>query len=184
MLRSRARLSPRFGRPAKSLLAAAFVVALGAGAPRAAHAQIVRSDLWATDANVTGIVTSATTAYICGSFTHVGPPTGSCAPLDATTAKATAFPGAVGRVWAAVPDGTGGWFVAGATTYNGVSRPGLAHLAADYSLLPWNPGPIDGSVRSLAVKNNVLYAGGLFNNVNGQPRAHLVALDATTAAVL
>jgi len=182
---SRETLVPSHGRPANPLRAAVIVAVVGVAVATSSHAQTVRSDLYATDGDVSAIATSANTIYIAGSFSRVGPPTGSCAPLDATTAKATAFPAVVGRVLAAVADGSGGWFIAVfISQVTGVPRNGLAHLASDYSLTSWDPGIVTGTVRTLARSGTTLVIGGDFTSVGGQSRANLAAIDVGSASVL
>src|SRR5690606_30461268 len=49
------------------------------------------------------------------------------------------------------------------------------------TLLDWNPGA-NGTVRTLAVHSNVLYAGGSFTQARGQPRNHLAAFTVANGA--
>ncbi len=44
---------------------------------------------------------------------------------------------------------------------------------------PWNPNA-NSAVRAIAVSGSTVYVGGYFNNIGGQPRNRIAALDATT----
>jgi hypothetical protein len=55
------------------------------------------------------------------------------------------------------------------------------------ALLPWDPSiydPAVPTVKSIAVQGNIVYIGGTFSHVGGQPRGCLAAVDADSAAVL
>jgi hypothetical protein len=46
-----------------------------------------------------------------------------------------------GRVLAGVSDGAGGWFIGGDfRSVGGIQRSNLAHVLADKSIGPWDPG--------------------------------------------
>jgi hypothetical protein len=69
---------------------------------------------------------------------------------------------------------------------SGVARSGVAALnTSDGSLQSWNPGPSAGvaSVETLAVSAGVLYVGGSFTEMGGQPRASLAAFTTSTGAL-
>ena len=54
------------------------------------------------------------------------------------------------------------WFIGGYfTAVGGIPRPGIAHVAADGSVSPWNRSP-NGAVLTLTLHGSRLYAGGLF----------------------
>ncbi|MCS6989586.1 MAG: T9SS type A sorting domain-containing protein [Chloroherpetonaceae bacterium] len=148
-----------------------------------ARAQTVNENLWVTDGTVYAVVTVGNTAYIGGSFTQVGPATGSGVALDATSGvRDAAFPKVLGNIRAVVPDGSGGWIIGGDfTAVGGVPRNYLARIRADKTLDPnWNPN-VDGTVGALAVSGGVVYAGGWFTTVNGSiARNYLAAFDLTT----
>ena len=105
--------------------------------------------LWETNGWVNAIAQSGDTIYLGGSFGYVGPHTGSGVPITVDTGAAdTDFPPVDGgSVFAAVPDGSGGWFIGGFfTTVEGVARRGLAHIRADGALdRDWSPS-VNGSV--------------------------------------
>ena len=62
-----------------------------------------------------------------------------------------------------------------------VRETNLAHIRADGTLAPWNPG-VDNAVRVLAVSGNTVYAAGFFTTLGGQPRDLLGAVDGTTGS--
>jgi len=101
-----------------------------------------------------------------------------------------------GLVSAAVPDGSGGWFIGGNFSHvAGQRRAGLAHVRADGELdRRWAPkvkapkGPTmshetSNGAHALAVVGNTLYVGGDFTAINGRRRNGLAAVDATTGRV-
>jgi hypothetical protein len=108
-----------------------------------------------------------------------------------TTVSATpsATPGFDGMVYATAYAGTT-LYVAGdfSNAIVGTKRYPRARLAAintqSGALLPWAPSA-DATVRALAVdpETGIVYAGGAFTVVDGQPRTALAALDPGTGAL-
>jgi hypothetical protein len=72
---------------------------------------------------------------------------------------------------------------------NGSTRPNLAAIdATSGALNAWNPIAGDGKttsqyINTLDISGNAVYIGGLFNQINGTPRTHLAAVDATTGTL-
>ena len=163
-----------------------YIITPFAPAAHAEGAVLPREDVWLTDGEVSNVIPTDGLVYLGGSFSYVGPNTGGGAPVDLDTRIALELaPRMSGAVWDAVPDGTGGWFVAGAFT--DVAGSGLGHLVRirpDGSLDPgWAPNP-DGAVHALALSGSTLYLGGFFEAVDGLPRTRVAAVDATTGGVL
>lgn len=160
-------------------LAACALLAAGA-----ATAQTVREDLPIANGTVNAVAVSGTTLYLGGSFSAIGPTSGTGVPIDGTTgAPVSGYPRVDGLINAVVSDGAGGWFIGGQfTTVGGVARANLAHVLADNSVAPWNPGA-SGQVLALALDGGTLYAGGSFSAVGGQSRSNLAAIDAGTGVV-
>jgi len=146
-----------------------------------ARAQTVAPNFYITNGQVVTQVLRGNTLYIGGMFNFVGPVTGSGVPVDVTTgAPASGFPRVNGTVMAAIPDGAGGWFIGGQFVAVGASaRSNLAHVLADQSVDPWNPGA-NGIVRTLVLRSGVLYAGGDFTTLGGITRNRIGAVDAST----
>lgn len=96
-----------------------------------------------------------------------------------------------GIITSAVPDGEGGWFIAGAfTAVDSTPRAHLAHIGPDGSLDPsWTPslsgpGPADYTYASLAAGAGRVYVAGTFSEVNGQSVGNVASLDATAGALI
>jgi hypothetical protein len=139
-------------------------------------------DFYVTNGIVYSIVASQDTVYIGGSFTYVGPNTGSGVPIDTTTGnRVSPFPKVNGGVYAVVPDGSGGWFIGGGFTRVGTTnRNRLAHILSDGSVDPnFNPNA-NNTVWCLLLSGSTLYAGGDFTNIGGQLRNRIAALDIST----
>jgi hypothetical protein len=121
--------------------------------------------------------------YAGGSFATIGGQSRSgLAALDPVSGLATAWsPNPTGNVLALAVGS--GFVVAGGsfTDIGGQARSGLAALDPTSGLATtWNPDPVgilDPSVHALAVGNGVVYAGGSFTSIGGQPRNNLAALD-------
>lgn len=152
-----------------------------------ACAQAVDTTLWCFSPGdrVLAIGKLGHTIYLGGSFLFVGPSTGGGVPCDVRSAAPLAnHPRVVGRVYAVVADGQGGWYIGGLFSYvGGQPRTNLAHILADGSVSAWAPDP-DLEVSAIALAGGVVYVGGDFNFVGGMPRAHLVALSPSSSTPL
>ncbi len=145
-----------------------------------ASAQSHRQDQFITNGWVDCMVELDGKLYIGGEFSEVGPPTGAAVPIDKATGLAQGLPKVMGQVFAVASDGAGGWYLGGLFTHvAGQPRQNLAHVLADQSVSPWNPG-VSGAVRSLLVNGNNVYVGGSFSFLGGQYRPLLGSVDAVT----
>lgn len=181
----------RLSRP----FCASALVVLAVVLSAAPHAQTDRfPDLWLAAGRVEGMAVLGDTLFVTGRFGAVGPPTGQLAVLDKTTGQAdTSYPrvDAPGTgVLVTLPDGAGGYY-AGGEFFNFGEQPrlNLAHVLSDGTIDPgFRPDPsiagASGFVEALVLDDNVLYVGGRFDTVGGQPREDLAALDAVTGAAL
>jgi hypothetical protein len=176
-----------------------IAIALALLATTPASAQVVQPDFWGTDGEVTSIARVGNTIYLAGSFSNVGPATGGAVPIDRRTGEPwPSFQRVNGIVHAVIPDGDGGWFVGGDfTAVEGEPHHNVAHLRADGTVDPWDPGVGDveyvirsgtvnpiHTVSALGLAGDVLYIGGRFEAVGGQPRHAIAAVNATTGALL
>jgi beta-propeller uncharacterized protein DUF5122 len=150
---------------------------------------VARADAWVTNGQVRAVVQTGSTIYLGGSFTYVGPPTGSFVLLgQGSGAPNLSLPRANGTIAAVAADGTGGWYIGGTfTLVGGVTRNRLAHIHADGTLDPaWDPNASAGAppaivmVNTLVVSGTTVYVGGSFTSIGGQTRNSIAALDATT----
>src|SRR6188472_426028 len=73
------------------------------------------ADWWTTDGSVTGLAPGpADSVFVDGTFGVVGPAAGGWVVLDAASGQRDAtWPALDGAVFAAAPDGSGGWFLGG-----------------------------------------------------------------------
>src|SRR5581483_529551 len=194
-LRPRLRLSATGRTTGAALLGAALVAGSLAGAlPRAAAAvDATPLGTWTTNGDVNSVFAAGGRIYLGGDFDQVGPDTGSGVPLDAATgARPAVFPQVNGPVFAAVPDGSGGWYIGGLFTRVGdKSRQNAARILADGTVGGWNPNT-DSTVRAIAVSKapgaNVAWIGGDFTVLNkaSTPVAAggLAATNANTGAAI
>jgi hypothetical protein len=123
--------------------------------------------------------------YIGGSFATVGLHTGPFAVVGATSgAPVRGLPIVQGEVWCVLPDGVGGWYVAGDIFAVGdEARTNFAHIEADGSLGDWAPSII-GEVYTMVSTESTVYIGGDFHHVEGIERDNLAALDIDTGQLL
>ena len=148
------------------------------------------TDTWG-GGHVSACVATPKTVYISGAFTYVGPNTGGGALIRLSTGTLVKpFPRVGGEVYSSVPDGYGGWYIAGEFDSVGdVPCLNIAHILADGTVDPqWYPGDVSvwgskrirGRVYGLALSDGVVYAGGWFTTIGGQARRNIAALDAAT----
>ena len=140
---------------------------------------------------VSTIVPHGNVTYIGGNFDELAAITGAFARLDAATAKRIAplAEAEHGEVRASARDGNNGFYIGGTfTSVGGESRLKIAHILADGSVdLNFNPGVPgqNSAVNALAVSEDgsTVYVGGGFENIGGQTRNNLAAVDAATGTV-
>lgn len=150
-------------------------------------------EMWVLDhyGQVNAIAVEGNTAYLGGSFSYVGPYTGSFVAIDAEGQRIPGWPTVDGDVSAMAPDGSGGWYIGGRfTQVGGEPRSNLAHILADGSVdLDWNPGPVARSdmfaatVLSMATRGGTVYVGGSFQTIGEVPRLNLAAIDGQTGEI-
>ncbi len=122
-----------------------------------------------------------------GSFNgNVGFPAGNIAVLSALSeTSAPKLPDFNGDLYAAVPDGAGGWYVAGAfSTSSGLAVPRIAHILPDSTLDAAFSFTLNNGVYALSLSGNTLYLGGIFTAINGSTRNRLAALDVVSKTLL
>jgi trimeric autotransporter adhesin len=178
--------SPTFRPGARAFHAAlaALTLATAALAPRPAAAQVADPNFPIVLGRVYASAIDGGTLYLGGQFDYIGPNTGSFACLDATTGLPLPSARVDGTVSAIVADGHGGYYLGGQfTSVSGQPRQNLAHVNADGSLAPWNPGA-NAPVLALVRNGAILFAGGWFNYAAGVARQHVAAIDAWTGAPL
>ena len=144
-----------------------------------------RSGGWVPNGEVNAVVATSTEIFIGGDFTCLSPYTGGGVPIDAATGSpAGTFPNVNGFVYAAAPDGSGGWYVGGEfTEVGGLPRNNLCHIVSGGSVdAAWAPGA-DGVVHVICVVESNLYVGGAFTLIGGQSRNYLAVLNASTGSV-
>jgi hypothetical protein len=140
---------------------------------------------------VSTIVPRGNVTYIGGNFDELAAITGAFARLDSATAKRIAplAEAEHGEVRTSAPDGNGGFYIGGTfTSVGGESRSKIAHILADGSVdLNFNPGVLgqNSAVNALAVSGDgsTVYVGGGFENIGGQTRNNLAAVEAATGTV-
>lgn len=174
------------------------VVAQGPQPYRSTYLQMMGPRGWTQPMRFAALVLAATTAAGCGAAAshHTKAARGPVADntegfiVDAGTGRHLSDVRANGWIDAAVPDGSGGWYIAGSfTLVNDEQRHGLAHVAADGTLdTSWHPTvegfmPRDIGVTALARGFDLLYLGGHFSHVDGVPREGLAAISLKTGEV-
>lgn len=160
----------------------------------AATAQTLVTDFPVTDGSVEAVlyVPETNEIVIGGSFTRIGPFTGSFVGLDRTTGEWNTpnFPKPNGPVLTALPDGQGGWYLGGEfTEVGGQPRESLAHILPNGTVDPaWAPAVRTNNpartarVMAMVVQGDLLYIGGDFESVGGFPRQCLAAVSLVTGA--
>jgi hypothetical protein len=130
------------------------------------------------------LAVSGSTVYAGGSFTQIGgQPRNHVAALDASTGLATTWnPSADGTVFSAVVGGSTVYVGGEFTHIGGQPRNYIAGLDASSGLATaWNPNASNSTgiatVRALAVKGTVIYAGGYFTSIGGQTRHRIAAIN-------
>jgi trimeric autotransporter adhesin len=139
---------------------------------------------WVTDGPVhdTALSSDGRTLYAGGFFSYAGPPTGSLTKLSAETGRPSyEFPKFDGQVVAAIPDGAGGWYVAGSFSFvNSKPAQRLVHVLDDNEIDESFDAQPNGDVLALSLVGDKLFVGGTFSVIGGSSRKNVAAINATT----
>lgn len=124
--------------------------------------------------------------FIGGQFTASGYSTPFAAKANLSTQLPDPdFPVVNGGVNVVIPDGNGGWYMAGIfNQVNGQARTGIIHILPDNSIDPQFAAPTTGHVTTLLKDGNTLYAGGNFTVISGQAMNRIAAIDAQTGNLI
>lgn len=179
--------------PARRSLTLALVASAGLAAPvPGAHADETVAPLTPevlrlpppgallTDGDVQDIVDDGSRAFLTGSFDHVGRYSGPTVLLDGASGAASPVSARLnGQVSRSVPDGAGGFFVAGGFSLAGDARhANVVHLKPDGTVDAAFTAATDGPVYALALDGDRLYLGGDFTRVGGVPHERVAVVDA------
>lgn len=164
---------------------AAGMVACAVTLPKVLYAQSAAPDFPAANNIVRALTLSGNRLYVGGEFSQLGSPSGGGVPVDSASGlPLSGYTKIAGAVSAVVPDGVGGWFLAGNFAVNGATaRPRIAHLLAGGGFADWSPAFGGGSASALALHAGILYAGGQFSSVDGQTRFNLASWNAASGAL-
>ncbi len=125
---------------------------------------------------------------VAGDFNWAGMAAQNLAAVDAESGRATGVTvSADSRLTAILPDGDGGYFIAGRFDHvNGLPRNGLARILPDGTLdTDWVPAlQADARIADLAMAGDELYLVGSFRPANSVSGASVAGLDVNTGANL
>src|ERR1041385_5791717 len=95
-----------------------------------ARAQTLNPSFPGFNGPVSALAASGNTVYVAGGFNYVGASTGAGVPIDLASGAVLAGAARVdGSVYAAIPDGGGGWYIGGSfTSVAGAQRFNLARI--------------------------------------------------------
>ena len=168
--------------PATTAAQQASAALVSSGPPALTY--IPSASWWGTNGRVSDIKVVGNRVYIAGGFDYLGRTTGYGVRVTPTDGKLSASPRVDGIVRAAIPDGSGGWYIGG--DFRKVDTKGrvtLAHITSTGAVGTWNP-KTDGTVNALALTPAGVAIGGSFSSVNGVAAQNLAVVDKAAGATV
>ncbi|MCS7200824.1 MAG: peptidoglycan-binding protein, partial [Patescibacteria group bacterium] len=152
---------------------------LGAARISESHDVNLLSNNWFFDGSIEDIITTPQKIFVAGNFSYVGPYKGNAFLINTNNNLSLDLVDKIdGIVWEAIPDGNGGWYVGG--DFNKVgsySIKKLAHILSDGKVNPNFSFDISETVYAIARKDNILFIGGAFENIENTGINYLAAID-------
>ncbi len=124
----------------------------------------------AVDGEVRSVAQVGSTVVMGGNFTKVGPVTRGAAGVISIAGRSfgTSFPDVNGTVYAAAPDGAGGWYLGGDfASVGGQGRANVARVDATGAVTSFNPAPNGPVYRLVVAPDGDLIIGGNFTQAAG-----------------
>ena len=137
------------------------------------------------DANILGLAAAGGTVYVGGGFRTIGGQTRHyIAALDAADGAASGFaPETNGSVSTIAVSASGVYLGGLFSSLGGITRNSMAAInAVDGTATSWDPNPQGSNgggatINTLAVSGPVMYVGGYFTEIDGQPRNNIAAIN-------
>ncbi len=148
--------------------------------------------------SVNGMLQDGDTLYVGGPFTHWGTFGGYGVVVDPIEGQykpitPKVYGGNRATIYCSIPDGEGGVFIGGDFTKVGdATRNGLAHIKSDGTLDDWDPNPtymdytgqrLPGIIYALTLYRDIIYIGGIFDNIGAEQRIFAAAVNIITGEV-
>ncbi|MCF8409623.1 MAG: hypothetical protein K9G36_11710, partial [Crocinitomicaceae bacterium] len=144
-------------------------------------AQTLNPSSISTNGSVKTIVQDNSTIYLGGNFSAAGYKATGIAKINSNSLSEIGFPSVQGQCFSTVQDGSGGWFVGGSFSVQGLSN--LIHILANNTIdVSFAPNP-NSTVNALYLDGTTLYVGGGFSQISGQTQNRLAAIDASTGVL-
>ncbi|MEW6161665.1 MAG: hypothetical protein AB1813_29900, partial [Verrucomicrobiota bacterium] len=172
--------------PFKGLWCLLALLMAGGGRTLAQPLEMPRPDYWVPNSTVSAIAVVDDLVFVGGWFEDWRPDAPRCDLFDNISgARESSFPQIDGAVYAAIPDGDGGWFLGGEfTRVGGLIRRNLARVLADHTVdSDWHP-EVPGLVLALTRIEDSLFVGGMFDSASGEPRKNLAAFHRGSGELL
>lgn len=153
-----------------------------------AFGQIPAKEMWVPNGEVNSIVCDNDFVYVGGRFNTVSPYSLFFAQVSKTSVNPNIyFPKVNAPVEICIPDGSGGWYIAGGFTKVGdQNRNRLAQINSNGEVTAWNPNPglTNSSVRifSLATDGTNVFVAGEFTTIGGQNITYLAKVNNTNGS--
>lgn len=140
---------------------------------------MIDTNLWTPDNFNYNLTVDNNYLYVLGEYHYVGPHTGCAVKITKTSNEIDKnYPLIEGRVNCIIPDGNGGWYIAGGFSKVGnQKRNNLAHIFKNGDIDPnWDPNA-SWEVKCIVKDSNYFFIGGNFINIDGQTIKYLAKLD-------
>lgn len=132
------------------------------------------------------MLSAGSTVYLGGQFDYLGPYTGGSGLVDVVTGSPSSkWPQVNGYVLAAIPDGSGGWYLGGDfASINFSYYNNMVHILPNQTIDSNFVANTDVQVDALLLQGTTLYMGGQFTTINGQGRYCFGAVEKASGTVL
>jgi hypothetical protein len=151
-----------------------------------AQSNTANSSTWLTDGSVHAIARYGSQSFIGGEFNYVGPRRPYGTALDPTTGQpVSGFPNPNGPVYAAISDGSGGWYIGGNfSSVGGEACQNIAHISSGGVVSTSFKPQVSGIIYAMALDGTTLFVGGSIAAIGETTISNFAALNTTNGALV